>query len=131
LLGTSGTVTTIGALHLNLERYDRRQIDGLWMTTSDADKVIRNLMQQTHQQRTGNACIGTERADLVLAGCAIYEAVARSFPAEKIRIADRGLREGILMQLMKADNVWVAGRRPAGNKNPVASKHQAQQAQQQ
>jgi exopolyphosphatase / guanosine-5'-triphosphate,3'-diphosphate pyrophosphatase len=113
LLGTSGTVTTVGALHLNLERYDRKQIDGLWMTTRDADVVISKLRNQNYKERAANPCIGTERADLVLAGCAIYDAVARAFPSEKIRIADRGLREGILIQLMQQDNVWHDKRGPA------------------
>jgi exopolyphosphatase / guanosine-5'-triphosphate,3'-diphosphate pyrophosphatase len=106
LLGTSGTVTTIGAVHLELPRYERKQVDGLWMTTHEAETVISQLKHQSHTERAANPCIGNERADLVLAGCAIYDAVARAFPAEKIRIADRGLREGILIQLMQKDNVW-------------------------
>jgi exopolyphosphatase / guanosine-5'-triphosphate,3'-diphosphate pyrophosphatase len=111
LLGTSGTVTTIAAMHLKLPRYDRRQVDGLWMMTSEADKVIRDLMATPFEKRAENPCIGQERADLVLAGCAIYEAIARAFPAQHIRIADRGLREGILMQMMMRDGVWMADRR--------------------
>ena len=113
LLGTSGTVTTVGALHLNLPRYDRKQVDGLWMTTRSASEVIAKLRSQNYAERVANACIGTERADLVLAGCAIYDAVALAFPSEKIRIADRGLREGILIQLMQQDNVWHDKRGPA------------------
>jgi exopolyphosphatase / guanosine-5'-triphosphate,3'-diphosphate pyrophosphatase len=112
LLGTSGTVTTIGAVHLQLPRYERKQVDGLWMTTSEAETVISNLKHQSHIERASNPCIGNERADLVLAGCAIYDAVARSFPTEKIRIADRGLREGILIQLMQKDKVWYDNRTP-------------------
>jgi len=103
LLGTSGTVTTIAGVHLNLPRYDRRQIDGLWLTSRDVDATIGRLRSMTYAQRAANPCIGHERADLVLAGCAILEAIRRSFPAERIRIADRGLREGILTQLMSAD----------------------------
>ena len=108
LLGTSGTVTTIAAMHLKLQRYDRRVVDGLWMNTNDADNVIRELMATPYDKRADNPCIGSDRADLVLAGCAIYDAVARAFPTERMRIADRGLREGILMQMMMRDGVWMA-----------------------
>jgi exopolyphosphatase/guanosine-5'-triphosphate,3'-diphosphate pyrophosphatase len=111
LLGTSGTVTTIAAMHLKLPRYDRRQVDGLWMRTGEAKQVIMDLMATPYQRRADNPCIGNDRADLVIAGCAIYDAIARSFPAEQIRIADRGLREGILMQMMMRDGVWQADRR--------------------
>ncbi len=111
LLGTSGTVTTIAAMHLKLPRYDRRQIDGLWMKTAEAKQVIADLMATPYQRRADNPCIGTDRADLVIAGCAIYDAIARAFPADHIRIADRGLREGILMQMMMRDGVWQADRR--------------------
>ncbi len=65
----------------------------------------------SYEQRCENPCIGRDRADLVLAGCAIYDAIARAFPATHIRIADRGLREGILMQMMKGDGVWMQGRK--------------------
>jgi exopolyphosphatase / guanosine-5'-triphosphate,3'-diphosphate pyrophosphatase len=106
LLGTSGTVTTVAALHLGLPRYDRRQVDGLWMSTRDAAAVIDRLLGMSFAERAANACIGADRADLVLAGCAVYDAVAELFPAPRIRIADRGLREGILMQLMMEDGVW-------------------------
>jgi exopolyphosphatase / guanosine-5'-triphosphate,3'-diphosphate pyrophosphatase len=111
LLGTSGTVTTIGGVHLNLERYDRRRIDGLWLTKDEVDCAVNRLRAMSYAERAANACIGHERADLVLAGCAILEAIRQSFPAERIRIADRGLREGILTQMMSADRVGMhAGR---------------------
>jgi exopolyphosphatase / guanosine-5'-triphosphate,3'-diphosphate pyrophosphatase len=113
LLGTSGTVTTIGAIHLGLPRYERRHVDGLWMEAADADDVIRRLRAMSFAERAAHPCIGRERADLVLAGCAIYDAIARAFPAKQIRIADRGLREGILMQMMMEDGVWM-DRRSAG-----------------
>jgi exopolyphosphatase / guanosine-5'-triphosphate,3'-diphosphate pyrophosphatase len=105
LLGTSGTVTTIAGVHLNLPRYDRRQVDGLWLSSREVDAAIARLRAMSYAQRSANPCIGHERADLVLAGCAILEAIRQSFPAERIRIADRGLREGILTQLMSADRV--------------------------
>ncbi len=92
LLGTSGTVTTIAGVYLGLARYDRRKVDGLWMVSEDVDHAIAQLRRMSYEQRAANGCIGPERADLVLAGCAILEAIRRAFPAERLRIADRGLR---------------------------------------
>jgi exopolyphosphatase/guanosine-5'-triphosphate,3'-diphosphate pyrophosphatase len=106
LLGTSGTVTTVAGVHLELARYDRRKVDGLWMSREEVDAAMTTLRSMSYDERAANGCIGHERADLVLAGCAILEAIRRAFPAGRVRIADRGLREGILMQLMNADRVW-------------------------
>ena len=106
LLGTSGTVTTIAGIHLGLARYDRRRVDGIWMEEKDVSAAIARLRAMTYDDRVANGCIGQERADLVLAGCAIFDAIWRAFPSRRIRIADRGLREGILMQMMSADRVW-------------------------
>ncbi len=103
LLGTSGTVTTLAGVHLDLPRYDRRAIDGLWLAAHEVDAAITKLRAMSYSERAANGCIGVERADLVLAGCAILEAIRARFPAQRIRIADRGLREGILSQLMRAD----------------------------
>lgn len=103
LLGTSGTVTTVAGVHLGLRRYDRRRVDGLWMASDAVSDVVEGLVSLTYHERASNACIGPERADLVLAGCAILEAIRDAFPAPRIRIADRGLREGILVELMRAD----------------------------
>jgi exopolyphosphatase/guanosine-5'-triphosphate,3'-diphosphate pyrophosphatase len=105
LLGTSGTVTTIAGVHLNLPRYDRRAIDGLWLTGAEVDGAIGRLRAMSYAERAANGCIGVERADLVLAGCAILEAIRARFPAQRVRIADRGLREGILSQMMRVDRV--------------------------
>ncbi len=105
LLGTSGTVTTVAGVHLNLPRYDRRAVDGLWLGRSEVDEAIARLRAMSYAERAANACIGHERADLVLAGCAILEAIRARFPAERLRIADRGLREGILSHLMREDGV--------------------------
>jgi exopolyphosphatase / guanosine-5'-triphosphate,3'-diphosphate pyrophosphatase len=105
LLGTSGTVTTIAGVHLNLPRYDRRAVDGLWLGRAEVDDAVARLRSMSYAQRAANACIGHERADLVLAGCAILEAIRAHFPAERLRIADRGLREGILSQMMREDGV--------------------------
>ena len=106
LLGTSGTVTTLAGVHLDLPRYDRRRIDGLWMSTKDVDSAIGRMRRLSFEERVAHGCIGPDRADLVLAGCAILEAIRRAFPSEWVRIADRGLREGLLMQMMSADGVW-------------------------
>ena len=103
LLGTSGTVTTLAGVHLDLPRYDRRAIDGLWLSSREIDAAVGRLRAMSYAERAANGCIGHERADLVLAGCAILEAIRGRFPAERIRIADRGLREGILSQMMRAD----------------------------
>jgi exopolyphosphatase/guanosine-5'-triphosphate,3'-diphosphate pyrophosphatase len=104
LLGTSGTVTTIAGVHLGLPRYDRNRVDGTWITPVDVERVTRALLAMTYNDRAAHPCVGRERADLVLAGCAIFEAIARAWPAERLRVADRGLREGILLSLMEADS---------------------------
>jgi len=109
LLGTSGTVTTLAGLHLGLPRYDRRRVDGIWMQARDIDVILDDLLEMSYHERTQIGCIGLDRADLVLAGCAIFEAIRRIFPCERVRIADRGLREGMLMEMMHADG--ALGRR--------------------
>lgn len=106
LLGTSGTVTTVAGIHLGLPRYDRKQVDGLWMREKEVLTVIDQLVEMDYAARQANACIGRERADLVLAGCAIFEAIRRAFPSPMVRIADRGLREGILLRMMYEDRAW-------------------------
>lgn len=112
LLGTSGTVTTVAGVHLGLSRYDRRRVDGLWMHDADVEAAMAKLREMSFEERAGNGCIGPDRADLVLAGCAILEAIRRAFPSRRIRIADRGLREGILMQMMSYDRAWRGATRP-------------------
>jgi exopolyphosphatase/guanosine-5'-triphosphate,3'-diphosphate pyrophosphatase len=111
LLGTSGTVTTIAGVHLGLKRYDRRMVDGCWMQHAEITAVIDRLLAMSYEERVANACIGPERADLVLAGCAILEAIRRAFPCRRLRVADRGLREGMLVQMMREDSVWNAAAR--------------------
>jgi exopolyphosphatase/guanosine-5'-triphosphate,3'-diphosphate pyrophosphatase len=106
MLGTSGTVTTIAGIHLRLPRYDRRRVDGCWLAEAEISQVIDELIDMSYEQRVANACIGLERADLVLAGCAILEAIRRAFPCDRLRVADRGLREGMLVKLMREDGVW-------------------------
>lgn len=106
LLGTSGTVTTIAGVHLKLPRYDRRKVDGTWLSDTQIDRVIDDLLEMDYEQRALNPCIGRDRADLVLAGCAILQAIRSTWPSPRLRVADRGLREGILNELMLAAGVW-------------------------
>jgi exopolyphosphatase/guanosine-5'-triphosphate,3'-diphosphate pyrophosphatase len=103
LLGTSGTVTTLAGIHLNLYRYDRRRVDGIWMKDAEVTATIARLLRMSYQERAANQCISIERADLVLAGCAILDAIRNAFPLPRLRVADRGLREGMLVEMMRED----------------------------
>jgi exopolyphosphatase / guanosine-5'-triphosphate,3'-diphosphate pyrophosphatase len=103
LLGTSGTVTTLAGIHLNLYRYDRRRVDGIWMNDTEITATIARLLRMSYQERAANQCISAERADLVLAGCAILDAIRNAFPLPRLRVADRGLREGMLVEMMRED----------------------------
>ncbi len=102
VVGTSGTVTSLAGVHLRLPRYERCKVDGLWVTLDEALTASRRLQAMCAQQRAAEPCIGPDRADLVLAGCAILEAVTDAWPSGRLRVADRGLREGVLMTLMHA-----------------------------
>jgi exopolyphosphatase/guanosine-5'-triphosphate,3'-diphosphate pyrophosphatase len=102
-LGTSGTVTTISGVHLGLPVYERSRVDGCWLTAREVRTVSNDLIAMNYAQRVAQPCIGQERADLVLAGCAILEALLRTWPCQRLRVADRGLREGILATLMAED----------------------------
>ncbi len=106
MLGTSGTVTTLAGVHLNLPRYDRRRVDGVWLSGERVAALVTEFAAMDYETRVANPCIGRERADLVLAGCAILEAFRRRWPVERLRVADRGLREGVLVQLMAEDGAW-------------------------
>lgn len=117
MLGTSGTVTTLAGVHLGLAKYDRRRVDGLWMSDVQIGEMIERLRRADYQARVDNPCIGADRADLVLAGCAILEALRRRWPCRRMRIADRGLREGILTELMSRDGVWRRRRRRRGGRS--------------
>ena len=103
LMGTSGTVTTLASVHLALPSYDRRAIDGL-MVPTDAMRAISEMMSRMSlEERAELPCIGLDRADLVVAGCAILEAIMDIWPAKTLGVADRGIREGILRSLMAND----------------------------
>jgi exopolyphosphatase/guanosine-5'-triphosphate,3'-diphosphate pyrophosphatase len=106
LLGTSGTVTTVCGIHLNLRRYDRSRVDGSWLTGEQVERVTQDLLSMSYEQRAASPCVGPERADLVLAGCAILQEIRTIWPADQIRVADRGLREGILTSLMREDGKY-------------------------
>lgn len=105
MLGTSGTVTTVAGIHLGLKRYDRRRVDGCWLSAASVRRVSSHLLGLSYEERVLEPCIGKDRADLVLAGCAILEALLRKWPCDRLRVADRGLREGILATLMAEDGV--------------------------
>jgi exopolyphosphatase/guanosine-5'-triphosphate,3'-diphosphate pyrophosphatase len=100
MLGTSGTVTTLAAVLLGLPRYDRRLIDGLRVDPRAMVAVSQRLRAMDDASRAAHPCIGPGRADLVVAGCAILEAVLHCWPVASLRVADRGLREGMLHSLM-------------------------------
>ena len=105
LLGTSGTVTTLGSVHLGLAAYDRAQVDGLVAPAAAMRRISGELAGLAVAERARVGCIGPERADLVVAGCAILETILDLWPAERLGIADRGIREGILKRLMGAARV--------------------------
>lgn len=100
IIGTSGTVTSLAGVFLALPRYTRARVDGMWFDVGDCRATIAKLLSQSREERAANACIGKDRADLVVIGGAILDAVLRVWPAQRIRVADRGLREGVLMRLM-------------------------------
>lgn len=100
LLGTSGTVTTLASVHLGLSVYDRQAVDGLIVPAEAMRGVSARLAAMTVPERARVPCIGSERADLVVAGCAILETILDVWPAARLGVADRGIREGILKRLM-------------------------------
>ncbi len=121
LLGTSGTVTTLAGIYLGLSFYDRRKVDGCWLSSVDVRDVSRVLVKMSYEKRAAQPCIGSERADLVLGGCAILEAIMRMWPCDRLRVADRGLREGILATLMAEDSLVSA--KPRQNRHQNVSRH--------
>ena len=102
MLGSSGTVTTLAGIHLALPRYTRALVDGSTLTFDQIEIVSRHLAGLDIEGRAANPCVGRERADLVLSGCAILDAIWATWPVGRLRVADRGVREGILFDLMQA-----------------------------
>lgn len=109
IVGTSGTVTTVAASHLGLKRYDRTKVDGLRMTSDQIDKVIRNYLSLGPQGRRRDPRIGQDRQALIMSGSAILQALLRCWPTDRLSVADRGLREGLLYAQMSADGVLEDG----------------------
>ncbi len=109
IIGTSGTVTTVAASHLGLRRYDRNKVDGLRMTSDQIDKVIRNYLELGPEGRRNNPQIGRDRHALIMSGAAILQALLRVWPTDRLSVADRGLREGLLYAQMSADGVLDDG----------------------
>jgi exopolyphosphatase/guanosine-5'-triphosphate,3'-diphosphate pyrophosphatase len=115
MLGTSGTVTTVAGVHLRLPRYNRAAVDGVILGFDEVSRVSRDLAAMGYAERLVSPCIGPERADLVVAGCAILAAICRMWPVGRLRVADRGIREGILLRMMQAADQ----RAHAGSAKPV------------
>ncbi|GAB4367176.1 MAG: Ppx/GppA phosphatase family protein [Kiloniellaceae bacterium] len=121
MLGTSGTVTTLAGVHKNLPRYDRTAVDGSYLDMTTVRAISQRIAAMSHAERAAHPCIGPERADLVVAGCAILAALCRLWPAERLRVADRGLREGMLYAMIHGISApqgrWAEGS-PAGEAAP-------------
>ena len=116
LIGTSGTVTCLAGVHLKLDKYRRDKVDGSWMTRAEADAAVQLLRDLGLEGRTTLPTIGTERAGLMLSGCAIMQSVWDAFPGERMRVGDRGLREGLLLSMMYGNKAprKRGGRRRSG-----------------
>lgn len=109
IIGTSGTVTTVAASHLGLRRYDRNRVDGLRMTSDQIDTVIRDYLTLGPEGRLSDPRIGRDRQTLIMSGSAILQALMRVWPTDRLSVADRGLREGLLYAQMSADGVLDDG----------------------
>ncbi|MDW8443259.1 MAG: hypothetical protein RML45_02270 [Acetobacteraceae bacterium] len=103
LIGTSGTVTTVAGVALGLERYARSLIDGRTLTGEEADAALEALLDLGKPGLLAHPCVGPGRIEFVLPGCAVLSAIRRLWPAPRVTVADRGLREGVLIRLMRAD----------------------------
>jgi exopolyphosphatase/guanosine-5'-triphosphate,3'-diphosphate pyrophosphatase len=111
LLGTSGTVTTLASVVLNLEKYRRALVDGIALTRQEADEALSDLCSLDRDALALHPCVGPDRADFVMPGCAIYAAIASMWPAPDVVVADRGLREGMLLRMIRADRARTERRR--------------------
>ncbi len=106
VIGTSGTVTTVGAAHLGLQRYDRSKVDGMQMRTDEVDAVVSHFLQLGPEGRRSHPGIGRDRTRLIMAGAAIFQTLLRVWPSDCVRVADRGLREGLLYSMMSENNAF-------------------------
>jgi exopolyphosphatase / guanosine-5'-triphosphate,3'-diphosphate pyrophosphatase len=111
LLGTSGTVTTLAGVALNLVRYRRVAVDGVELCSKEAADALSLLRTLGREGLTQHPCVGPDRVEFVLPGCAVFAAIARIWPAPHVIVADRGLREGVLLRLMRADRLRQGRRR--------------------
>lgn len=103
LIGTSGTITSLAGIHLKLPYYQRKKVDGLWLRSYDAVSVARDMASRSLEDRAKEPCIGEDRAKMLVAGCAIIDVICEKWPSKMIRVADRGLREGMLIGLVGAN----------------------------
>jgi exopolyphosphatase/guanosine-5'-triphosphate,3'-diphosphate pyrophosphatase len=110
LLGTAGTITTLASVTLGLPTYDRRRVDGSRVDAPSLLTLCRSIAVRSVADRARVPCIGHDRAELIVAGCAIVDAILSRWPGDEVRVADRGIREGILRTLMTRDGVWTQGR---------------------
>ncbi len=108
MIGTSGTVTTVAAAHLGLKRYARRKVDGITMTDAQIDTVIARMMAQGARGRRADPSIGRDRAELIMSGASILQTLLRIWPTNRLGVADRGLREGMLYSMMHASGALTA-----------------------
>jgi exopolyphosphatase / guanosine-5'-triphosphate,3'-diphosphate pyrophosphatase len=122
LIGNSGTVTSLAGVHLRLDRYLRSAVDGVWLSREGAAEARQRLHDATPEERAAEPCIGPERAELVLAGCAILDAVWSVWPAERLRVGDRGLREGILLSMMHGSGGGASSRSRRRRRNRGGAK---------
>lgn len=103
IIGTSGTVTTIASAHLGLDRYSRDKVDGIWMANQEVESTVDRILNMSHEERLRHPGIGGQRVSLIVSGVAILQTILRIWPVPRLRVADRGLREGILHALMHED----------------------------
>ncbi|MFO1104512.1 MAG: Ppx/GppA phosphatase family protein [Amaricoccus sp.] len=109
MIGTSGTVTTVGAAHLGLKRYDRRKVDGMHLSSKAIDEVIGRFLRLGPEGRRSDIGLGRDRSELIMSGAAILQTLLRIWPTDSMRVADRGLREGMLFAMMSAKGAFAAG----------------------
>jgi exopolyphosphatase / guanosine-5'-triphosphate,3'-diphosphate pyrophosphatase len=109
MIGTSGTVTTVGAAHLGLRRYDRRKVDGMVLSAEAIEEVISRFLRLGPEGRRNDIGLGRDRSELIMSGAAILQTLLRIWPTESMRVADRGLREGMLFAMMSAHGAFAEG----------------------
>ena len=122
VLGTSGTVTVLGAVHLNLPRYNRSAVAGLALSRQDVERTISKIKRMGDDGRKKHSCIGMQKADLTMAGCAIIEGLLSFWPVSEITIADRGIREGILLDMIHADKIHKKDKKKFRPRYPFAKR---------